>query len=121
MQIADGRTLNYFLNTFGRSTRDTPCTCEVKTSPTLSQALHLINGETTTGKIVEGKVVSRLLATKKSAEVVDELYLRCLCRKPTSAESQRIVERLAASKDAARSLEDLFWALLNSNEFVFNH
>ena len=30
--------------------------------PTLSQALHLINGETTTGKIAEGKVVEKLLA-----------------------------------------------------------
>ena len=56
VQIADGRTPNYFLTTFGRSTRQTPCTCEVKTSPTLSQALHLINGETTSGKIAEGQV-----------------------------------------------------------------
>src|SRR5262249_14599897 len=54
VQVADGRTPNYFLTTFGRSTRATPCTCEVKSSPTLSQALHLINGETTTGKIAEG-------------------------------------------------------------------
>jgi hypothetical protein len=62
VQVADGRTPNYFLTTFGRATRQTPCTCEVKTSPTLSQALHLINGETTSGKIEEGRVVEKLLA-----------------------------------------------------------
>src|SRR5262249_2748854 len=85
VQIPDGRSLNYFLNTFGRSTRNTACTCEVKTSPTLSQALHLLNGETTTGKIVEGKVVEKLLAVKKEpTAVAEELYLRCLGRKPTA-------------------------------------
>ena len=67
VQIPDGRTPNYFLTTFGRATRTTACTCEVKTTPTLSQALHLLNGETTTGKIVEGKVVEKLLAAKNGA------------------------------------------------------
>ena len=46
VQIADGSTSNYFLTTFGRATRETVCACEVKTEPTLSQALHLLNGDT---------------------------------------------------------------------------
>ena len=46
VQIADGRTANYFLTTFGRATRETVCSCEVKMEPNLSQALHLLNGET---------------------------------------------------------------------------
>ncbi len=37
VEVADGGAPHYFLNTFGRSNRSTPCTCEVKTSPTLSQ------------------------------------------------------------------------------------
>ena len=45
-QIADGTTSTYFLTTFGRSHRQTVCSCDVKTDPTLSQALHLINGDT---------------------------------------------------------------------------
>jgi hypothetical protein len=122
VQLPDGRTPNYFLTTFGRSTRATACTCEVKTSPTLSQALHLLNGETTTGKIAEGKVVERLLAEKKdAAAVAEELYLRCLCRKPTPAEAARIAARLGHEADPKQGLEDLFWALLNTNEFLFNH
>ena len=121
VQIPDARTLNYFLTTFGRSTRNTACTCEVKTSPTLSQALHLINGETTTGKIVEGKVVEKLLAEKREpTAVVEELYLRCLGRKPTAAESERIAKRFAGAENKQEALEDLFWALLNTNEFIFN-
>src|SRR5690606_20848643 len=51
VQIADGRTSNYFLTTFGRSPRETVCATEAKTEPTLSQALHMLNGNTIGGKI----------------------------------------------------------------------
>ena len=122
VQLADGRTQNYFLTTFGRSTRNTPCTCEVKTSPTLSQALHLLNGETTSGKIVEGKLIDRLLAAKSDPmQVVDELYQRCLTRSPSPKEVAAIQAKLAQSDNMSEALTDLFWALLNSNEFIFNH
>jgi hypothetical protein len=122
VQVADGRTPNYFLTTFGRATRQTPCACEVKTSPTLSQALHLINGETTSGKIEEGRVVEKLFAEHhEPMSVADELYERCLCRRPTERETETIAARLAGSGDVEAALVDLFWGLLNSNEFIFNH
>jgi hypothetical protein len=122
VQVADGRTPNYFLTTFGRATRQTPCTCEAKTSPTLSQALHLINGDTTSGKIEEGRVVEKLLTERKDAlAVAGNLYERCLCRQLTEREAAAIAARLAGSADAEAALVDLFWGLLNSNEFIFNH
>jgi hypothetical protein len=124
VQIPDAgnrRTSNYFLTTFGRSSRETACSCEVKTAPTLSQALHLINGETTSGKIAEGGVVARLLAKKDQPAVAKELYLRCLYRPPTASEAERIATKLSQSPDKKQALEDLFWALLNTNEFLFNH
>ena len=121
IHIPDGRTPNYFLTTFGRSTRNTSCTCEVKVTPTLSQALHLLNGETTGGKIVDGKVVEKLLASKKElAAVAAELYVRCLGREPSATESAKIAKRLEAAENKQEALEDLFWALLNTNEFIFN-
>ena len=121
VQVPDGRTPNYFLTTFGRALRATACTCEVKTTPTLSQALHLLNGETTTGKIAEGDVVGKLLAAKGDpAAVAEELYLRCLSRRPTADEKAAIGKRLSAAEDKKAALEDLFWALLNTNEFLFN-
>jgi hypothetical protein len=125
VQIPDAggrRTISYFLTTFGRSTRNTACSCEVKTAPTLTQALHLINGEATSGKIAEGRVVERLVAAKgEPTAVAEELYLRCLGRAPSAAEAGRIAEKLARSADKKQALEDLFWALLNTNEFLFNH
>jgi hypothetical protein len=122
VQIPDGRSPNYFLTTFGRSNRESACSCAVKTTPTLSQALHLINGETTSGKIAEGKVVTKLLEiTGDPVAVAGALYLHCLSRRPTPVESGQIASRLTSAPDKVKSLEDLFWALLNSSEFLFNH
>lgn len=122
VQVADGTAAHYFLNTFGRSNRSTPCTCEVKTSPTLSQALHLLNGESTTGKIKEGNLIRSLLDQGQSPiEVAKSLYRRCLTRECTESEIKNLQTNLADYKDPAEGLEDLFWAILNSNEFIFNH
>ena len=55
VQIADGATSDYFLTTFGRSPRETVCACDVHSEPTLSQALHLLNGDTVQQKIRAGQ------------------------------------------------------------------
>jgi hypothetical protein len=52
---------------------------------------------------------------------VEELYLRTLSRYPTSQERERADTVIARGGDARRGLEDLFWALLNSKEFLYNH
>src|SRR5207237_927690 len=59
VQIADGNVGNYFLTTFGRATRETVCSCEVKLEPTLSQSLHLLNGDATTGRIAQGNLIGK--------------------------------------------------------------
>jgi hypothetical protein len=82
----------------------------------------LINGETTSGKITEGTVVEKLLAKLGNPNAVAEaLYIRCYSRAPSSAEAEKIASKLAGSPDQTKALQDLFWALLNSNEFLFNH
>jgi hypothetical protein len=122
VQIADGGSSTYFLTTFGRATRETPCSCEVKMEPTLSQALHLLNGDTVNAKIQQGGVIKKLMDSKKFPEerIVD-LYVRALSRKPTKQEIDAIAPALTQSPDQAQALGDVFWALLNSREFLFNH
>jgi hypothetical protein len=121
VQIADGNTSTYFLTTFGRATRETVCSCEVKMEPTLSQALHLLNGDTVNGKIQAGGVLAKLAAEKvEPLAIIERLYVTCLARKPTPEEMEGY-KPLVAGGDVNKTLEDLFWALLNSREFIFNH
>ena len=54
-------------------------------------------------------------------EIVEELYIRCLSRKPTGDELAALGQSLAAEENKQQVLEDVFWALLNSREFLFNH
>ncbi len=113
---------NFFLKTFGRSDRDTVCACEATTEPTLSQALHLLNGETLERKIRGGATFKQLLDGKQApAESIATLYLTCLSRRPTPEESQRLEAIMTDEPTRADGLHDLFWALLNSREFLFNH
>lgn len=122
VEIADGNVNNYFLTTFGRATRGTVCSCEVRTEPNLSQALHLLNGDATQGKIANGGVVKKLLAQHKDAtKVIEQLYLRCLARVPTEKEMTRLKSHLGGRESDEAVLTDIFWALLNSKEFIFNH
>ena len=109
VSIADGNTSNYFLSTFGRASRQTVCSCEVRVDPNLSQALHLINGETVQNKVAQGGVVERLQAEGKSeTEIIGDLYLRCLSRLPNETETAQIaafmqdLPPLAAAEAAAR-------------------
>jgi hypothetical protein len=123
VQISDGNTSTYFLTTFGRAKRETVCSCEVVMEPNLSQALHLLNGSTVQGKIQQGGLLDRRLKEGVAPlAILEELYVRTLTRKPTEKERTTLAAILAESKDDPKPiLEDVYWSLLNSREFLFNH
>lgn len=123
VQIADGAVTNYFLTTFGRAKRESVCSCEVKMEPTLSQALHLMNGDAVNDRIKQGRVVAKMIEAKKSdREIVEDLFLRVFGRMPMDKEWNAVQQAIGNDTGARQSvLEDLFWALMNSKEFYFNH
>jgi hypothetical protein len=124
VQIADGRVSTYFLTTFGRPQRETVCSCEVRLEPTLSQSLHLMNGDTVAPKIQQGGLVATMLREKKTPQqIIEDIYIRCLSRSPTPEEMKKLTDVINAIPEAERqkALEDVFWAVLNSREFMFNH
>lgn len=114
---------NYFLKVFGQPARETACQCERSSESNLSQALQMINGPLVHGKVRDEKNKLRTLtaAGKSEQQVIEELYLAAFCRKPTPPELEAATKHIAASGDKMKGLEDVCWALLNANEFLFQH
>ena len=124
MQLYEGlyRSNNYFLKTFGASSRDSVNASETRLEPTLAQALHMVNGNTIEGKLARSQVVpSMLKAGKKPGEIIDELFIRTLSRKPSETESKKMMALVSANPGDKNGYDDVLWALVNSTEFEFNH
>ena len=68
--------------------------------------------------------VNKVVAAKASDEaIVEEAYLAALSRRPTDEEKSKIVGVLAQTPAAEKraAIEDVYWSILSSNEFLFNH
>src|SRR5262249_46582653 len=107
---------------FGRSERVTACACERAGEVTMPQLLHLQNGDSVVQKVRsgDGRLAALLKAKKSDADVVEELFLATLSRPPSPAEVRAVTQELAGG-NRDEVFRDLFWALLNSKEFAFNH
>jgi len=114
---------NYFLKVFGQPARETACQCERSSDSNLSQALQMINGPLVHTKVRDEKNRLRTMAaaTKTDADIVTELYLAALSRPPSEAELAAATKHVSAGTDRMQGLEDVCWALLNANEFLFQH
>jgi len=57
------------------------------------------------------------------ATAVETAFLAVFTRRPTSEEAQHFQERLKGTTGRKRTdrLSDLYWTLLNSTEFSWNH
>jgi len=105
---------------------------EVNYSGTVVQALLMMNGADINGHITDPKGTVAVLVNKhgvaRTGEIVRDLYLHALNRPPTEKELKRIELALPLTKSALDKdpkdwarFADLYWALLNSNEFILNH
>lgn len=125
LQLPDSNIASYFLKSFGRADRVATCECERTNEPSMAQALHLANGDTLNQKLAQkNNRLDALLASKASdAQLVEEAYRLTLTRAPTEREQAKAAELLASARpeDRRATLEDLFWSLMSSKEFLFNH
>jgi hypothetical protein len=127
LQLPDALVASPFLDAFGRPERTQTCSCERQQDSSVGQALHVNNGKTLNDKIrAKNSRIEQWLKEKiRDGEAVDRLFLLALSRAPTAGERTRFTSLLAeaaADKQSSRreALEDLFWAVLASKEFVFN-
>jgi hypothetical protein len=125
LQLPDTKIASYFLKTFGRPDREKTCECERTSEPTVTQVLHLANGDTINEKLAaKGSRIEKLLAEKVPPEkLVEEAYLSSLSRFPTESEKEKILDVLSEAKDSDKraAVEDVYWAILSSKEFLLNH
>ncbi len=92
------------------------------------QVLHISNGDTLNQKLkTDGNRVDRVLRLRRQgmsdASLIDDAYLTCLARFPTDDERVALTGLLvpAGADDERQVVEDLFWGLMSSREFLFNH
>jgi hypothetical protein len=96
---------------------------------TIPQALMMMNGELTKDALSgrQGSFLAdcleqaQLQARAPESYLVNQIYLAALSRYPTRKEQQMAGHYLSSNPDTVQVLQDLFWSLLNSNEFILIH
>ncbi len=134
MQLPDVRVASRFLSVFGRPERIVCDVAERSSDPSISQALHVINGDTLNRKLsaADGNLALMLKLGLSDARVAELLHLSAYGRYPGEQERKDMVEALAKSRLATGSaeamrearrqaVEDLAWSMMTSKEFLFNH
>jgi uncharacterized protein DUF1549/uncharacterized protein DUF1553 len=90
---------------------------------TIPQALMIMNGAMPNGEI--GRVNNRLdKILKQVAEPesrLDRIFLTVVCRLPSARERATYLPYVKSNGAKKEPYEDVFWVLLNSSEFLFNH
>jgi hypothetical protein len=112
-----------FLKVFGQPERQSVCECDRGDDSSLGQALELLNGS----------FINRLLTDEKNRlhdsagsgrstkDVIIELYRQALSRFPSESELNQSLAYAEAHSDKGRALEDICWAIVNKDEFLFQH
>jgi hypothetical protein len=125
MQLPDSNVDSYFLKSFGRPDREKTCECERTVEPNVTQVLHIANGDTINKKLAakENQIARWLAENAPADKIIEEAYLTALSRFPSTVEKQKILKVLAEAgeKDQRLAIEDMYWAILSSKEFLFNH
>jgi hypothetical protein len=88
---------------------------------TVPQALAMMNSPLVNGAARQG-IVNKVLAGSPDDEgVARELYLRCLAREPSEAELAVCTDHVKSSGNRREALEDVFWSLVNSEQFLYRN
>jgi hypothetical protein len=122
--LPDAFVESYFLSAFGKPDRLITCECERSNEPSMTQVLHLYNGDTVNQKLAKpGSAAEQALAEVDNQKIVESLYLAALARLPSEQESASLSEALSAApaEERRQAIEDLYWSVLTSREFLFNH
>ncbi len=120
-QLPDGNVPSSFLSLFGKAARSEACECERDLGSNMLQALHFINGKSILSRVTNPAARPAQLLKQKLPEdqLLEQLYLWSLARKPSAEEREKGKGFLASyGEKRAEAAEDLMWGLLNSRNFT---
>ena len=116
------RWMQDYLRIFGGNEDDEPTLF----SGSIPQALLMMNGPLVENAISadKGSYLNTVLTdtrNRSDAMRIQSLFVSALGRIPNGYERSRISKIMAQNPDKLAAYQDLYWALLNSNEFIVNH
>ena len=113
--------LSQFIIAFGTDEGDDATTF----NGSIPQVLMMFNGELVKSAVSTGKggFLDKVASSSiNDGNKIDTLYMAALARKPSSSELSMANRMVAARKgDVVGALQDVWWAVLNSNEFIIKH
>jgi hypothetical protein len=111
------------LRIFGRPARVSACECDRTLEPQLTQTLFRMTDPGILGKLTNNSGrLQQLLKTKiADEELLEELYLATLTRKPNDKEKAAFAQYRQKHTDRTAAFTDALWALINTREFILNH
>jgi hypothetical protein len=85
----------------------------------IPQALRLMNSSQLNA--TQGVVDQASKSGGEPNQIIEQLYLIALSRRPTTDELRRMNEYVSKQPNPRAGYSDVVWALLNSSEFTLNH
>jgi hypothetical protein len=121
--LVQSPTAAYAFRIFGRPPRSSACDCQRAMDPALPQKLFLMTDPNLMGKFNNpaGRLQTLLKSKKSDDEILEELFLATLSRRPTAADRKSFADYHQEVSDRRTVFTDTFWALINTREFILNH
>jgi len=109
-----------FLAMFGKPSRLQTCECERTGETSLAQTMEMVSGELISSLLDRDEnLIARSISSDRSTiEIIDDLYWSALTRPPSASERDSMIDYVQSRHDRRQALQDVAWAILNSNEFL---
>jgi len=117
----EGNAIKALMQSFFQSTRETPALLTNK--PSAVQAMLMMTAPTVVDRVgnrSSSRLQQLIAARKNDRELIEELFLSTLSRRPRPEELD-VASGILRDGNRTERAEDLQWALLNTVEFLLNH